>query len=131
MATTSRSERNRRRESALSLVSQGKDFSDVVTAQMSQWGCSFSSAQRDCRWVHDQLQLSIDSHDDQHLMVHMAPSLQLISLKAEEDKQYAAAVGAQTLNPRPISVLMSCRRLLAHSSPDRSFGISWVLPCAH
>ena len=81
----------------MALVSQGKGFSDVVTAQMSQWGCSRSSAQRDCRWAHDQLQLSIDSHDAQHLMVHMATSLQRISLKAEQDKQYAAAVGAQKM----------------------------------
>ena len=43
MARTSRAERHRRRESALALVSQGKGFSDVVTAQMSQWGCSRSS----------------------------------------------------------------------------------------
>ena len=38
MARTSRAERHRRRESALALVSQGKGFSDVVAAQMSQWG---------------------------------------------------------------------------------------------
>lgn len=38
MARTSGAERHRRRESALILVSQGKGFSDVVTAQMSQWG---------------------------------------------------------------------------------------------
>ena len=94
MARTSRAERNRRRESA---VSQGKGFSDVVTAQMSQWGCSRSSAQRDCRWAHDQLQLGMDSHDVQHLIVHVATSLQRIALKAEEDKQYAAAVGAQKM----------------------------------
>ena len=43
------------------------------------------------------LQLGIDSHDAQHLIVHMATSLQRISLKAEEDKQYAAAVGAQKM----------------------------------
>ena len=79
MGRTSRAESNRRRESALSLVSQDKAFGDVVTAQMSQWGCSRSSAQRDCRWAHDQLQLSIDSHDAQRLMVHMATSLQRIS----------------------------------------------------
>ena len=97
MARTSRAERNRRRESALTLVSEGKGFSDVVTAQMAQWGCSRSSAQRDCRWAHDQLQLGMDSHDVQHLIVHVATSLQRISLKAEEDKQYAAAVGAQKM----------------------------------
>ena len=85
MARTSRAERHRRRESALALVSQGKGFSDVVTAQMSQWGCSRSSAQRDCRWAHDQLQLGIDSHDAQHLACHIATSLQRISLKAEQD----------------------------------------------
>ena len=67
-----------------------------MTAQMSQWGCSRSSAQRDCRWAHDELQLGIDSHDAQHLIVHMATSLQRISLNAEEDKQYSA-VGAQKM----------------------------------
>ena len=97
MARTSRAERNRRRESALTLVSEGKGFSDVVTAQMAQWGCSRSSAQRDCRWAHNQLQLGMDSHDAQHLMVHMATSLQRIALKAEQDKQYGAAVGAQKM----------------------------------
>jgi len=66
MARTSRAERHRRRESALALVSQGKGFSDLVTAQMSRWGCSPSSALRDCRWAHDQLQLGIDSHDSHH-----------------------------------------------------------------
>ena len=97
MARSSRAERNRCRESALTPVSEGKGFSDVVTAQMAQWGCSRSSAQRDCRWAHDQLQLGMDSHDVQHLIVHVATSLQRITLKAEEDKQYAAAVGAQKM----------------------------------
>ena len=97
MARTSREERHRRRESALTLGSEGKGFSDVVTAQMAQWGCSRSSAQRDCRWAHDQLQLGMDSHYVQHLIVHVATSLHRISLKAEEDKQYAAAVGAQKM----------------------------------
>ena len=40
MARTSRAERHRRRESALTLVSEGKGFSDVVTAQMALWGRS-------------------------------------------------------------------------------------------
>ena len=47
--------------------------------------------------AHEQLQLSIDSHDAQHLMVHIATSLQRISLKAEESGQFAAAVGAQKM----------------------------------
>ena len=47
--------------------------------------------------VHDQLQRGMDSHDVQHLIVHVATSLQRIALKAEEDKQYAAAVGAQKM----------------------------------
>ena len=59
MAKTSRAERNRLRESALALVSQGKGFSDVVTAQKSH-GVSSS--------VHR----------------HMAASLQRMSPKAEE-----------------------------------------------
>ena len=33
----------------------------------------------------------------QHLIVHVATSLQRIALKAEEDMQYAAAVGAQKM----------------------------------
>ena len=47
--------------------------------------------------AHDQLQLSIDSHDAQHLICHIATSLQRISLKAEESGQFAAAVGAQKM----------------------------------
>ena len=97
MARTSRGERNRCRESTLALVSQGNGLSNVVPAQMSQWGCLCSSAQRVCRWVHDQLQLIIDSHHAQHLTVQMATNLQRISLKAEQDKQYVAAVGAQKI----------------------------------
>ena len=79
------------------LFSLGKGFSDVVTAQMAQWGCGRSSAQRDCRLAHDQLQIGMDSHDVQNLIAHVATSLQRISLKAEEDNQYAAAVGAQKM----------------------------------
>ena len=33
----------------------GMGFTDVVTVQISQYGCSRSSALRDCRWAHDQL----------------------------------------------------------------------------
>ena len=91
---TSRAEHYSRNESSFALVTQGKGFSDVVTAQMYQWGCSRSSAQRNCRWAHDQLQLGMDSHDVNPLIVHVGTSLQRIALKAEEDKQYAAAVGA-------------------------------------
>ena len=97
MARTTKAERKRRREAALVKISEGYGFADTVTFVMQEWGCSRSTARRDCHWAHDQLQLSIDSHDAQHLMVHMATSLQRISLKAEEDKQYAAAVGAQKM----------------------------------
>ena len=97
MARTSRAERNRRRESALTLVSEGKGFSDVVTAQMAHWGCSRRSAQQDCRWAHNQLQLGMDSQDAPHLMVHMATTFQQVSLKAEMSGQYASAIGAQRL----------------------------------
>ena len=97
MARTSRAERNRRRESALTLVSEGKGFSDVLAVQMAQWGCFRCSAQQDCRWAHNQLQLSMDSHDAPHLMVHIATSLQRLALKVEQDKQYAVAVGAQKM----------------------------------
>ena len=95
MARTSRAERHRRRESALALVSQGKGFSDVVTAQMSQWGAAghLPSGTVVGRMIS---QLGIDSHDAQHLMVHMATSLNA-SLKAEESGQFAAAVGAQKM----------------------------------
>ena len=97
MARTTKAERKRRREAALVKISDGHGFADTVTFVMQEWGCSRSTARRDCRWAHDQLQLGIDSHDAQHLVCHMATSLQRISLKAEEDKQYAAAVGAQKM----------------------------------
>ena len=49
----------------------------------------------------------MDTHDAQHLMVHIATSLQRIALKAEQDKQYGAAVGAQKM----LYKLLLCRRL--------------------
>ena len=39
----------------------------------------------------------MDSHDVQHLIVHVATSLQRIALKAEESGQFAAAVAAQKM----------------------------------
>ena len=71
MAKTSRAERNRRRESALALVSQGKGFSDVVTAQKSHGVLTF--------------------------ICHMATSLQRMSPKAEESGQFAASVCDQKM----------------------------------
>ena len=66
MTRTSRAERNRRRDSALTLVSEGNGFSDVVTAQMAQLGFSGSSAQRNvvghttsCSWAWIRTMLNI------------------------------------------------------------------------
>ena len=97
MARTTRKERMERRQVALQKVSNGIGISEVVDFVSTEWGCSRSSAQRDCRWAHDKLQLSIDSHEAQHLIAHMAINLQRIPLKAEEDKQYAAVVDAQKM----------------------------------
>ena len=78
-------------------------------------GCSRSCAQRDCRWAHYKLQQSIHSHDEQHRMVHIATSLQRISLKAEEDKQYADAVGAEKML---YEILL--RRMMDHEAAKTS-----------
>ena len=86
MARTSRAERHRRRESALALVSQGKGFSDVVTTDVAMGVLTFICP-AGCRWAHEANKWL---HDVQHLIVHIATSLQHIALKAEEDKQYAA-----------------------------------------
>ena len=94
---TTKAERKRRREAALVKISEGYGFADTVTFVMQEWGCSRSTARRDCHWAHGELQLGLDAHDAQHLMVHMATSLQRISLKAEESGQFAAAVGAQKM----------------------------------
>lgn len=55
-----------------------------------------SKADKGCAW-HHQLQLSIESHDAQHLVCHKARSLQRTYLEAEQDKQYTAAVGAKKM----------------------------------
>ena len=120
MARTTKAERHRRRDSALALVSQGKGFSDVVTAQMSQWGCSRSSAQWDCRWAHDQLQLDIDSHDAQHLVCYMATSLQRRRSSPRcwgrptpmlfECRCSSIWCGRRVRTPLPRSVSISCGR---------------------
>ena len=97
MARTTKAERKRRREAALVKISDGHGFADTVTFVMQEWGCSRSTARRDVHWAHGELQLGLDAHDAQHLVTHLCTSLQRISLKAEQDKQYAAAVGAQKM----------------------------------
>ena len=72
MARTSRAERNRRRESALSLVSQGKGFSDGVTAQMSQWGCSRRTSLRDIEIAQSELVKALDSSEIQQMSAWLA-----------------------------------------------------------
>ena len=97
MARTTKAERKRRREAALVKISEGYGFADTVTFVMQQWGCSRSTARRDCHWAHGELQLGLDAHDAQHLVTHLCTSLQRISLKAEHDKQFSASVGALRL----------------------------------
>ena len=83
MARATKAERKRRREAALVKISEGYGFADTVTFVMSEWGCSRSTARRDCHWAHGELQLGLDAHDVQHLVTHLCTSLQRISLKAE------------------------------------------------
>ena len=97
MARTTKAERKRRREAALVKISDGHGFADTVAFVMSEWGCSRSTARRDVHWAHGELQLGLDAHDLQHLVTHLCTSLQRVSLKAEQDKQYSASVGAMKL----------------------------------
>ena len=107
MARTTKAERKRRREAALVKISEGHGFADTVAYVMSEWGCSRSTARRDCHWAHGELQLGLDQHDVQHLVTHLCTSLQRVSLKAEQDKQYSASVGAMKL----IYEILLARRL--------------------
>jgi len=118
MARTTKAERKRRREAALVKISEGYGFADTVTFVMSEWGCSRSTARRDCHWAHDELQLGLEAHDVQHLVTHLCTSLQRISLKAESDKQFASSVGAAGLRNRP-PVLSVGARYCAGLSPLR------------
>ena len=107
MARTTKAERKRRREAALAKISDGHGFADTVAYVMSEWGCSRSTARRDVHWAHGELQLGLDAHDIQHLVTHLCTSLQRVSLKAEQDKQYSASVGAMKL----IYEILLARRL--------------------
>ena len=107
MARTTKAERKRRREAALVKISDGYGFADTVAFVMSEWGCSRSTARRDVHWAHGELQLGLDAHDVQHLVTHLCTSLQRVSLKAEQDKQYSASVGAMKL----IYEILLARRL--------------------
>ena len=78
--STTKAERKRRREAALVKISEGYGFADTVTFVMQEWGCSRSTARRDCHWAHGELQLGLDAHDAQHLVIHLCTSLQRISL---------------------------------------------------
>ena len=94
---TSKAERKRRREAALARVADGYGFSAVVNHMMSEWGCSRSTAQRDCGWAHGQLAASLQGADIKHLVAHLCTSAQRVALKAEQAGQYAAAIGALKL----------------------------------
>ena len=59
MARTTKAERKRRREAALVKISEAYGFADTVTFVMSEWGCSRSTARRDCHWAHGELQLGL------------------------------------------------------------------------
>ena len=115
---TTRAERKRRREAALAKISEGYGFADAVTFVMQEWGCSRSTARRDCHWAHGELQLGLDSHDAQHLVAHLATSLQRLSLKAEQDRQYAASVGALRL----LYDILLARRLDVEASRAKRTG---------
>jgi len=107
MARTTKAERTRRREAALVKISDGHGFADTVAFVISEWGCSRSTARRDVHWAHGELQLGLDAHDVQHLVTHLCTGLQRVSLKAEQDKQYSASVGAMKL----IYEILLARRL--------------------
>ena len=107
MARTTKAERKRRREAALVKISDGHGFADTVAFVMSEWRCSRSTARRDVHWAHGELQLGLYAHDLQHLVTHLCTSLQRVSLKAEQDKQYSASVGAMKL----IYEILLARRL--------------------
>jgi hypothetical protein len=94
---TTKAERKRRREAALARVADGYGFADAVTYVMQQWGCSRSTAQRDCGWAHTQLAASLQGADIQHLVAHLCTSAQRVALKAEQAGQYGAAIGALKL----------------------------------
>ena len=107
MARTTEAERKRRREAALVKITDGHGFANTVAYVMSEWGCSRSTARRGVHWAHGELQLGLDAHDIQHLVTHLCTSLQRVSLKAEQDKQYSASVGAMKL----IYEILLARRL--------------------
>ena len=75
---------------ALAACTSYKPLDTSPTMSKNSWDAYYKA-------YEGKLQLSIDSHDAQHLMVYMATSLQRISLKAEESGQFAAAVGAQKM----------------------------------
>ena len=85
---------------------------------------------RDLTWALQRRLLDASQGNGSITLLRRPSSVLWVSLQLPE-RVPSLRLWPQTLNPSPISVLMSCRRLLAHSSPDRSFGISWVLPCAH
>ena len=60
-------------------------------------------------------------------MVHMATSLQRISIKAEQYKQYAAAVGAQKM----LYELLLRRKLDHEAAKARPFLMSYYKSCLY
>ena len=91
------SEKKQRHEWAARQIDAGMGLSALTAVTSETWGCSRSTARRDCHWAHGELQLGLDAHDAQHLVTHLCTSLQRISLKAEHDTQFSASVGALRL----------------------------------
>ena len=70
---------------------------ETLVREICQNSCDQRTGSEKASVYFDLLLLKGEERDAQHLIVHMATSLQRISLRAEEDKQYAAAVGAQKM----------------------------------
>ena len=94
MAITARAQRQKRRNEALQLISDGVPPSDAATQLTVKWGCSRRTSLRDTEIAQSELANALDSVELQQMVGWLATQYQRLAAKSEKDGQFSAAVAA-------------------------------------
>jgi hypothetical protein len=83
-----------RRQDALKLLGDGYGCTESVTQLANRWGCSRRTARRYVAAAHQELISDLTHVEAATLLASLIDRLERIARKAEQDGQFAAAVGA-------------------------------------
>ena len=97
MATTSRAERKRRRMQCLQEMKNGRSRGDLIDFLVSNYDLSRRSAISDISWADKELIKAWETTESKEIMGWMLNRVQWVGFLAEQNGQYASAVGAYRL----------------------------------